>query len=128
MKKFLIALILFAGLAQATAKNQEDLEGRVLDGKKGVANITVKVSGTDKITKTNRRGYFKIEKVSVNTDTLLIGMSLEETLDIPLEGTNKITIDTVYIKRDKKENIRSAYGGTVYTRTMLEQSGELDLL
>jgi TonB-dependent SusC/RagA subfamily outer membrane receptor len=135
MKKILIIAVILISVVNSSviSAGNETVEGYIFDGKDAVPNVTVKSSANDRTAKTNKKGYFKMKGISSIKDTLFVKVAEEKTLEIPLEGTDQIIVritgDTVFVQREKKEVVASSsYGGTFVTRSALEKSGETNLL
>ncbi len=135
MKKILIIPSLFLmfmiGSFSLFAGN-ELVEGYIFDGDNAVSNVMVRTSVKNKTSKTNKKGYFKIKGISTQKDTIFIGVTNREVLEIPLLGANIINVrmaeDTVFIQREKVIQSSPSYGGTFVTREALEKTGETNLL
>ena len=132
MKKNLAIAFLLINSSVIFAGN-EVVEGYVYDGKKGIPEVTINTSANEKTAKTNRKGYFKVKGISTGKDTLFVGITSNEVLEIPLWGANQITVrqmgDSVFVERgERKVIVNSSYGGTLITRDALESTGETNLL
>jgi len=135
MKKFLIiAFLFFISLINSSviSAGNEVVEGYVFDGGNAVSDLTIRTSVKGKTVKTNRKGYFKIKGISAEKDTIFVGVTNKEMLEIPLLGADQITVrlieNTVFVQREKRKIDNPSYGGTLISRDALEKTGEPNLL
>ncbi len=145
-KKLIILLFLSAIHAGFLSAQEKMVEGYISKGKKPVPDVSVSTSNTYPVTSdtfseitvtsktvtTNKKGYFNIKNVPSLKDTLILKLTSENILRIPLEGTNYVIVqledDTTHIYKETKTYIHPQYGGTVVTKKELDQTSERNLL
>lgn len=96
---------------------------------KSIKGLKAWISGKQDTFKLNKQGRFKVKNADYDKDTLVFESFKGQTIIVPLNGNSIVKIDRDGNKTDiqlSKEERRpsSLYGGVIFTKAELEQTGE----
>ena len=131
-KRFLSITAFLFVIATAEAKSGV-VRGQYSYADKNMKGLKVWVVNKQDTAKLDKKGRFKLKNVDLDKDTLFFESIQNQSIVVPLEGNSIVNI----IRNEQKTEIllskeerrpTSTYGGIIYTKAELEQTGETFLL
>lgn len=125
-------LVLMLSLCFAEAKT-EAVKGVYSYKGESVKGLKAWVLGRQDTVRLDKKGRFRLKGVDCKNDTLVFESFKNQSIVVPLCGNTIVSVLRSDAKTDvelKKEQRRpnSVYGGNIYTKADLEQTGETALL